>query len=287
MTDLTQLSSRDLEKLSAYLDGELSVDETERLRARLNTEPDLRGGLERLQATVAVVRDLPQVRRPRSFVLTEAAKSRAYPVLQFGTALAALAFIVVAGADFLVRGTARAPEQAMIASEEVAGLADANRSLDLATAPEVPAAEPEGEGALQFAAPAEETVIEPEMEGAAQPAAPADESAAEIGEPSPAEESPAEEQAAEVGGAESDLADEFFKADERDAESQENADLEQAGDTLSEAPAKGEADDTVIAEPEVVSRERNLLLPALRIGEIILGLAVVLLIGLSLWARRR
>lgn len=281
MTELSRLSARDMEQLSAFLDGELSARESDRLQARLDTESDLRRAMHQLQTTAAALHDLPQVHRPRSFALTEAVKPRTYPVLQFSTALAALAFIVVVGADFLVRNITQAPEQALI---QVGALADADRSLDLEAQPEGLAAEAEGEGALQFAAPDEESV---EMEGAAQPSVPADESASEIGEPAPAEESHAEEPATEVGGAEADSMDEFFKSAERDTEPQGNADLVQAEDTLLEAPAAGEADDAVIGKPDIVSRERNLLLPVLRIGEIILGLAVVLLIGLSLWVRRR
>src|SRR3990172_935326 len=117
MRRLSDLPLRDLELLSAYLDGELTPREADRLQARLDGEADLRWALEELRRTVSVVRSLPEVRPPRSFTLTaEAAGSRAphaaYPALQLATALATLAFVAVVGLDALssrATGVALAP----------------------------------------------------------------------------------------------------------------------------------------------------------------------------------
>src|SRR3990172_80077 len=118
MRRVSDLALHDLELLSAYLDGELTPREADRLQARLDGEADLRWALEELRRTVSVVRSLPEVRPPRSFTLSaEAAGSRgraaAYPILQLATALATLAFVAVVGLDALTSratGVALAPE---------------------------------------------------------------------------------------------------------------------------------------------------------------------------------
>ncbi|MBN1303620.1 MAG: hypothetical protein JXA13_04230 [Anaerolineales bacterium] len=66
----TQLSSRDLGKLSAYLDGELSQAEITRLERRLETEPELRAVLQELHQTRMVLRRLPSRKAPRNFTLS-------------------------------------------------------------------------------------------------------------------------------------------------------------------------------------------------------------------------
>jgi hypothetical protein len=278
VTDLSHLSTRDLEQLSAYLDGELSTREAELLRARLENEPALKQAMQQLRATVAVLQELPQVQRPRSFALAEATQTRGYPLLQFSTALAALAFIVVVGADFLVRSAAQAPEPAMIASEELRALADSDRSLELETQDEALHTEAEAEGALQFAAPAEEPAVAPEAEGAVQAPAPAEELAEETRDP-------AQDELEEM--------DEFFKSAQGDTEQLDaaagldQADLDQAEDAVSEPPVAAVPVDAGAPEQARVSGEQGFLLPALRVGELILGILLVLLVGLSLWTRRR
>ncbi|MGA9531733.1 MAG: hypothetical protein WBR18_03365 [Anaerolineales bacterium] len=106
-SDLKHLPRRDIERLSAYVDHELAQDEQARLEARLESEPRLRQGLAELRGTVGWLRQLPQVEPPRNFTLTPAmagerrAGSR-YPLLQFATAFAALAFLAVVGFDAVV-----------------------------------------------------------------------------------------------------------------------------------------------------------------------------------------
>jgi hypothetical protein len=122
MKRLSDLPARDLELLSSYLDDELNARQKGKLLKRLEREPDLRWALDELRRTVSVVRSLPEVRPPRSFVLTpERAGIRvrppAYPLLQLATALATLAFVAVVGLDALtsqgrIAALAPAPEQA-------------------------------------------------------------------------------------------------------------------------------------------------------------------------------
>lgn len=108
-SSLKHLPRRDLERLSAYLDHELTGAEAAKLEARLATEPRLRSGLEELRETVGAIRLLPQVDPPRNFTLTpamagERPAAAGFPWLQFATAFASLAFLIVVGFDAFVSG---------------------------------------------------------------------------------------------------------------------------------------------------------------------------------------
>ncbi len=69
-------SDRDLELLSAYLDGELTDREKEKLEQRLARENALRAVLDDLHETVTLVSDLPRLKAPRSFTLDPAVYGR-------------------------------------------------------------------------------------------------------------------------------------------------------------------------------------------------------------------
>ncbi len=66
----TPQSPRDLEQLSAYLDGALSPRELAELKPRLEAERELADTFKELQRTRAALRRAPQRRVPRSFTLT-------------------------------------------------------------------------------------------------------------------------------------------------------------------------------------------------------------------------
>jgi hypothetical protein len=94
---MTQTPSfRDVEKLSAYLDGQLKPSELARLESRLKTEPELATILQDLRQTRRLLRQLPQRRAPRNFTLTPKMVGqrpplpRTYPVFRFATVLATL-----------------------------------------------------------------------------------------------------------------------------------------------------------------------------------------------------
>ena len=67
---MTTPSSRDLEQLSAYLDGQLSQSSRTRLETRIQSDPALASALEELRQTRAFLRRTPQRRAPRNFTLT-------------------------------------------------------------------------------------------------------------------------------------------------------------------------------------------------------------------------
>jgi hypothetical protein len=111
MTSLHGLPLRDLESLSAYLDGELTAPELARLQARLEAEPALKAALDELRATSQAVRSLPALRVPCNFTLTPQMagirpRRPAYPVLRLAAALATIGFVLVSGLDVLSRGLA-------------------------------------------------------------------------------------------------------------------------------------------------------------------------------------
>ncbi len=193
-----KIPQRDLEKLSAYIDGQLDDRQTQRLETRLRQEPELRRELESLRVTIRGLRDLPAPRAARHFTLTpemvgQRQTQRAFPVLRFATALAGLAFIALVGLDGLQsmsasQFAARAPE--MMQEAEVAEDAF---TLDEAPMAAAPAEEPVGESEA-MEVPAEESAEEepealmmeaPESEQA--PAAGEDQAQKITGTPDPTE----------------------------------------------------------------------------------------------------
>jgi hypothetical protein len=139
MTSLHGLPLRDLENLSAYLDGELTAPEVARLEARLEAEPALKAALAELRATSQVVRSLPRLRVPRSFTLTPQMagirpRRAAYPVLRLAAALATIGFVLVSGVDVLGRGLALGAS-APAPSFETARLAQPPAEQGVAIAP--------------------------------------------------------------------------------------------------------------------------------------------------------
>lgn len=115
-------SERDLELLSAYLDGELTDREREALEKRLAQDGTLRATLQSLRDTVALVRDLPPLKAPRNFTLDPAVYGRPVrwwqrwftlgTVLQISGALGAAASMVLIVAAFLLSSQEAAPQLA-------------------------------------------------------------------------------------------------------------------------------------------------------------------------------
>jgi anti-sigma factor RsiW len=95
---MTQPNFRDVELLSAYLDGQLSQAEAARLETRLKTDPQLRTVFDELSQPRALLRKLPARRAPRNFTLTPKMAGvkppipRAFPLFRLASALAAILF---------------------------------------------------------------------------------------------------------------------------------------------------------------------------------------------------
>ncbi|MCL4236932.1 MAG: hypothetical protein KJ047_01680 [Anaerolineae bacterium] len=109
------LSERDLELLSAYLDGELAAPDQGVLEERLAREGDLRSALDDLRASRQLLCSLPLLKAPRSFALDPAVYGRRIawwqrvPALanafQLAGALGAAASLVLVVAGLLIAGT--------------------------------------------------------------------------------------------------------------------------------------------------------------------------------------
>ncbi len=100
MSSERNLTDRDIELLSAYLDDALSSEERAALDARLTAEPVLRRELGELRQTVALVHDFGRMSAPRNFTLT-AAMVRP-PRILFFPATATVSFMSAVAAIVLV-----------------------------------------------------------------------------------------------------------------------------------------------------------------------------------------
>jgi anti-sigma factor RsiW len=100
-------SFRDIEQLSAYLDGQLSRDKRARLEVRIQADPALSAALEEIRQTRALLRRTPQRRAPRNFRLTPKMVGirppvpRLVPVLSWASAVAMLLFIFTLGTSLV------------------------------------------------------------------------------------------------------------------------------------------------------------------------------------------
>jgi anti-sigma factor RsiW len=135
----SQLSSRDWEYLSAYLDRQLKPKEIASLEARLSVDPVLSAALGELQRTRDALRSLPRMRAPRNFTLTPQMvdqrsslrqrsplrarpAARLAPVFGFASALATFLLVLVIAGDFLgiLAPSTKPLAQAPVLSSEVA-----------------------------------------------------------------------------------------------------------------------------------------------------------------------
>jgi anti-sigma factor RsiW len=108
-----QISNRDYEQLSAYIDGQLSSGEQQKLEERLRVRPELQAVLDDLKRTKMLLRMAPHRRAPRSFTLTPAMvgtqKAREkhsflpnlFPALSFASAIALFALVASLLFEFL------------------------------------------------------------------------------------------------------------------------------------------------------------------------------------------
>jgi hypothetical protein len=103
-----QVSRRDLEKLSNYLDEQLTTRQRNQLVVRLHDEPDLAEALSDLRRTRSILRATPRLKVPHNFILTpEMVGQRQivgvyrYAGFRMASALATLLFIIVFLGDLI------------------------------------------------------------------------------------------------------------------------------------------------------------------------------------------
>ena len=108
-----QITPREWDALSAYLDGQLSSKDRIHLERRLEERADLRIALEGLRQTRMLLRSQPPLRAPRNFMLspeqagirTKPASARSlFPVMRLATVLASVLFLLVVAGDLLTGG---------------------------------------------------------------------------------------------------------------------------------------------------------------------------------------
>ena len=104
--------TRELNMLSAYLDGELKPSDKQKLDARLEKDPELRQWLADLQQTKLMLGQLTRLKSPRSFTLTpdmvtvRRAKSKPlFTTLRLASSLAAILLVVLFGVQMLIGGS--------------------------------------------------------------------------------------------------------------------------------------------------------------------------------------
>jgi len=93
-----KISPREWTQLSAYLDGELSKRETDKLQARIERNPDLHSALEELREIKAILADTPRLSVPGNFTLSPdmvGAVRRGSPIRGYRLAAAALSFLFI------------------------------------------------------------------------------------------------------------------------------------------------------------------------------------------------
>jgi len=124
------ISRRDWERLSAYLDQQLSAKESARLKARMQTDIVLLNAFKELQMARVALKQLPHLRAPRNFTLTpemvgirKQQPSRWYPAFRFASMLTSLLFVFIIVGDFFSRGAVTMQQDmaspAMIPAAEV------------------------------------------------------------------------------------------------------------------------------------------------------------------------
>jgi hypothetical protein len=96
----TNISNRDWELLSEYIDQQLSPGKQSKLELRIQREPELRSALEDLRRTRYILRSAPRLKAPRNFTLKphmvpQRKPSRVYPFFQLASAMAAVLLLLV------------------------------------------------------------------------------------------------------------------------------------------------------------------------------------------------
>jgi hypothetical protein len=119
-------SDRNLEAISAYLDGELTGNDRERIERLLQEDASLQNWYEELRRTRSLLRSTPTLRAPRNFVLTpemvgqKAGPNRAFPILRFASAFAALLLVLLFLGDlFVIPRPVMAPARSVVVAESV------------------------------------------------------------------------------------------------------------------------------------------------------------------------
>lgn len=103
-----QISAKDLELLSSFLDHQLSPSEQKSIESRLPSEKDLQNALSGLRRTKLILKALPLKAVPRDFTNSPQAKKNRFDLFQyfrvfrFSSAAAVMGLIVLLLMDFIL-----------------------------------------------------------------------------------------------------------------------------------------------------------------------------------------
>jgi hypothetical protein len=160
------ISARDLELLSAALDGALNSKEQAALDARLLADPALRGELEQLRGTRALLRHAPRPRAPRNFTLTRemlperGGLNALFPWLRTASVVAMILFVAVTSSDVLFStvlsrtlGAAEPAAQSLMMADDADMTLGANAEMEMAMQPTGEFTEKSGDAPLPSIAP--------------------------------------------------------------------------------------------------------------------------------------
>jgi anti-sigma-K factor RskA len=105
----TNISNRDWELLSEYIDQQLSPGKQSKLEMRIQQEPQLRAALDDLRRTRYILRSAPLKKAPRNFTLKphmvpQKKPRRVYPFFQLASAMAAALLLLVFVGEFINPG---------------------------------------------------------------------------------------------------------------------------------------------------------------------------------------
>jgi anti-sigma factor RsiW len=141
---------RDIEQLSAYLDGQLSPSDSARLESRISSDPEIASAFKDIRAARSILRKLPSRKAPRNFTLTRQMVGlkpplpRSYSFFRFSTALATILLMLTFAANLILPNLffgMRAAAPAPAAAQDAYGMGDGSgtASIAMAAATEAPA----------------------------------------------------------------------------------------------------------------------------------------------------
>jgi anti-sigma factor RsiW len=121
-----QLSPKDWQLLSDYMDEQLSARQKEDLEKRLQTSAELRQGLQEMHQTRAILRSVPRLKVPHNFTLTRAMAAEArqrspwMQVLSFSSILSLVVVIITVLFQLLPSALPMAAQAPMVAMKAAA-----------------------------------------------------------------------------------------------------------------------------------------------------------------------
>ncbi|MDH5605641.1 MAG: hypothetical protein OEY93_02025 [Anaerolineae bacterium] len=161
-----RLDARDLELLSAYMDGQLSTRQRKKLELRLAAEVGLQDALKDLRQTRSLLRQTLSLKPRRSFMLTPEMAGKpsmggeVYLSMRLVSALASVLFVLVFAGDLIMGGPRQVTGVSLSAPEEAAPMLAEAGELDLGQADSNAYTEKSAEPPLPTYLPAAEEATE-------------------------------------------------------------------------------------------------------------------------------